>query len=590
MHEISQKLIRIVAIYARVSTARQEEEGTIETQLSAVREFAAKNGYSIAKRYVDDGWSGDLLARPGLDQLRGDAKARIWDAVLIYDPDRLARRYSFQELVMDEFRELGIETLFVTVPPSKNSEDRLLYGVRGVFAEYERIKIAERFRLGKIRKAKEGHILTTEGPYGYTFILKRGKPGDADFRQGHYVFNESEARVVRQIFEWVANEGMTIRKVVKRLEEAGIPPRRSKRGVWNASTLGTLLRNRTYIGEGHFASSYAVVPERPHKKDGYRRVKKTSRRMRPREEWIIIPTLAIFADESGKRLFDRAQRQLEINFKLAQRNKKNQYLLSGKIQCVCNRNRTGEGVGGGKHIYYRCTNRIYSYPLPPTCKEGGINAKVADKLVWEKIAELMRSEELMLEQATRWMSRGLGEATAAAVDTAALREEVAKLKKQEERYAVAYGEGLFSMDRLKELVGPLKARIASLEAQIAEVHAARDRIEAPVPPTHTDIQAFAARASRALESLNFEEKRAIVLNIVDRIVGTQKELRVHGHIPVGQENHVESQTSNRDRADTIRHGFGRAGGRSFPFELTIKLPPPLQRGVDYGFRPGQIAP
>jgi site-specific DNA recombinase len=81
---------------------------------------------------VDNGWSGDMLARPALDQLREDAKNKLWQAVLIYDPDRLARRYSFQELVMDELRELGIETLFVTVSPSRNHEDRLMYRVRGI--------------------------------------------------------------------------------------------------------------------------------------------------------------------------------------------------------------------------------------------------------------------------------------------------------------------------------------------------------------------------------------------------------------------------------------------------------------------------
>ena len=109
MHEFTPKTIQLIAVYARVSTARQEEEGTIETQLSAIREFASKNNYTIVKDYVDNGWSGDMLARPALDQLREDAKKKLWQAVLIYDPDRLARRYSFQELVMDELRELGIE-------------------------------------------------------------------------------------------------------------------------------------------------------------------------------------------------------------------------------------------------------------------------------------------------------------------------------------------------------------------------------------------------------------------------------------------------------------------------------------------------
>jgi site-specific DNA recombinase len=147
---------KVIAVYARVSTSRQEEEQTIQSQLAALREFAQKHSYTVAREYIDDGWSGDMLARPALDKLRQDAKEKLWDAVLIYDPDRLARRYSYQELVMDELKEAGIEVLFVTVSAPKNSEDKILHGVRGLFAEYERAKIAERFRLGKLRKVKDG--------------------------------------------------------------------------------------------------------------------------------------------------------------------------------------------------------------------------------------------------------------------------------------------------------------------------------------------------------------------------------------------------------------------------------------------------
>src|SRR3989344_692349 len=185
---------KLVAVYGRVSTSNQENEGTIETQLSAVRDYANKNGYTIIQEYLDNGWSGDSIVRPALDQLRMDSKNKIWDAVLIYDPDRLARRYSYQELIMDELQEAGIEIIFVTVPSPKNSEDKILHGVKGLFAEYERAKI---------------------------------------------------------------------RKVVKKLQELGIKPRKSKRGVWNTSTLTTMLRNRTYIGEAHWGSSYAVAPEKP---------------------------------------------------------------------------------------------------------------------------------------------------------------------------------------------------------------------------------------------------------------------------------------------------------------------------------------
>src|SRR3989338_8368843 len=175
MMEETQKQNKLIAIYGRVSTSNQENEGTIETQLSAVKDFSQKNGYTIVQEYLDNGWSGDSIVRPALDQLRMYAKKKIWEAILIYDPDRLARRYSYQELIMDELREAGIEIIFVTISAPKNSEDKILHGVRGLFAEYERAKISERFRLGKVRKVREGHILTTEAPYGYTYIRNNKK-------------------------------------------------------------------------------------------------------------------------------------------------------------------------------------------------------------------------------------------------------------------------------------------------------------------------------------------------------------------------------------------------------------------------------
>ena len=158
--------MKLAAIYARVSTARQEEEQTIKTQLSAVKELVQKSDFKVVEEYIDEGWSGDILARPALDKLRQDAKTKLWGVIVVYDPDRIARRYSYQELVMDELREAGIEVVFVTISAPKNSEDKILYGVRGLFAEYERAKIGERFRLGKLRKVKEGHILVSEPLYG----------------------------------------------------------------------------------------------------------------------------------------------------------------------------------------------------------------------------------------------------------------------------------------------------------------------------------------------------------------------------------------------------------------------------------------
>jgi site-specific DNA recombinase len=305
---------QFIAIYARVPTARQEEEQTIQTQISSLKDYAMKSNLDIVEEYLDDGWSGDILARPALDKLRHDAKNKLWTAVLIYDPDRLARRYSYQELVMDELREAGIEVIFVTIKAPKNSEDKILHGVRGLFAEYERIKIAERFRLGKVRKVKEGHILVSEPLFGYSYIPK------TEHCHGYYIINQQEANTVKMIFSWVVNDHLSLRGIVRKLQHFNIKPRKSKRGVWATSTLTTMLRNEAYIGKAHWGSSIAVVPTNPIKTDQYKKVKKSSRRLRPQNEWYSIPVPRIISDE----LFMKARHQLKSNFDLCQRNKKKQ--------------------------------------------------------------------------------------------------------------------------------------------------------------------------------------------------------------------------------------------------------------------------
>ena len=537
MISTTQKEIRLIAVYARVSTSNQENEGTIETQLSAVKDFAQKNNYTIVQEYLDNGWSGDNLIRPALDQLRMDTKKKIWEAVLMYDPDRLARRYSYQELVMDELREAGVEIIFVTVSSPKNSEDKILHGVRGLFAEYERAKISERFRLGKLRKVAEGHVLTTEAPYGYDYIPKKDKV------HGYYVINEAEARMVRMIFYWIAQEGLTLRKVVRRLHELGIKPRKSKRGVWNTSTLTTMLRNRVYVGEAHWGSSYAVVPENPINKERYRKMKKSSRRMKPQEEWIAakIPVPAII-DEA---LFARVREQLKTNFALCQRNKKNEYLLAGKIRCICGRTRCGEGPMRGKHLYYRCTDRVLSYPLPRVCKEKGINARIADRLVWDKIAGLMSSPDLLRTQLDRWANTRRNKTVSSVDDIEIIGKEITKLKTQEERYNKAYGVGLYTIEQLKEYITPLREQIVSLEAQIAKAKQQENQINATAMPSENEIKSFAEESTKTLSDLSFELKRAIVTNVVEKIVGTQQKLEVSGYIPVTS-NYVEYKTSYRN--------------------------------------------
>lgn len=531
---------KLVALYARVSTSKQEDEQTIKNQIDTLEEFAKEHGYTIVQRYLDDGWSGDTIVRPELDNLRNDAKKKNWEAVIIYDPDRLARRYSYQELVMDELREAGIEVIFKTISAPKNAEDKILHGVRGLFAEYERIKISERFRLGKLRKVKEGHLLVSEALYGYTYILKNDK------EHGYYEINETEARIVRMIFGWVGNDGMTLRGVVKKLQELSIKPRKSKRGVWNTSTLSTMLRNKGYIGTAHWGSTYAVIPVNPTKNEKYKKTKKSSRKIKPESEWIAstIPIPAIIDEQ----LFQKAGDQLERNFALCERNTKNEYLLSKKIWCQCGRTRAGEGPQHGKHLYYRCTDRVMSFPLPRNCMLGGINARVADKLVWNKISNLMSSPKLMLSQIERWISNKKEKTEFSGKDIQSIEKELSKLKEQEDRYNKAYGMGVYTLEELVKYVNPIKESRKSLEDQKVKIQYQKNQINDTIIPNQNYIESFAEQSNKMLKDLSFGIKRSIILNVVDKITATPENLQVCGHIPITTENNnVAFFSSHRNR-------------------------------------------
>lgn len=566
---------KLISVYGRVSTSNQEDQKTIEAQLSEVRRFAQEKGYTIVKEYIDEGWSGDILARPALDQLRHDAKDKIWDAVLIYDPDRLGRRLFYQQIVIDELKQLGTEILFVTTPPVLNAGDELMFGVKGLFAQYEKTKIAERFRIGKVNRVKNNHILLAEAPYGYNYVPNKGKRGNVDYLAGHCEINEIEAQNVKEIFNWVGNDHLTLRAIVRKLQELGIKPRKSKRGVWNTSTLSTLLRNTTYIGKAHYGASIAVVPLKPLSKETYRKNKKSSRKMRPEADWITISTPAIIDDD----LFFRAGKQLKSNFELSSRNTKNEYLLAGRIWCTCGLRRAGEGPQKGKHLYYRCTDRVKSFPLASTCKAKGLNARIVDEMVWSKTAEIMSSPELLLEQSKRWLSSNLETFKDLVVDVEELRKEIDKLKKQEDRYLNAYGSGAINLEKYKDCTASIKEKIAANIIQINSVQNNGNIRSEIHQPTIDEINNFTQKVSQSLYDLNFKAKKAIINNVIDKVVGTTDGLQVYGYIPVT--SNINVFTEYRNGEDTTQP--------SIPFSYVLKIPPPLKTGVDYGFKPLKIS-
>jgi site-specific DNA recombinase len=209
------------AIYARVSSEHQAQQSTIASQIAALRERIHADGLSLEDDlcFLDDGFSGSTLVRPGLERLRDVAWAGGFTHLYVHSPDRLARKYAWQVLLVEELQRCGLELIFLNRTIGVSPEEDLLLQMQGMIAEYERAKIMERSRRGKRHAARSGSVNVLCGaPYGYRYITKHAGGG-----QAQYQVVLEEARVVRQIFEWVGRDRLSLRGVERRLRQQGVP-------------------------------------------------------------------------------------------------------------------------------------------------------------------------------------------------------------------------------------------------------------------------------------------------------------------------------------------------------------------------------
>jgi site-specific DNA recombinase len=348
-----------VAIYARVSSKQQAEEGTIESQLAALRQRVEQDGFHLPDEliFVDEGYSGANLIRPGLERLRDVITLKGLDRLYVHSPDRLARKYAYQVLLVDEFQRADVEVVFLNRELKETPEDELLLQVQGIIAEYERAKILERSRRGKRHAAQTDQVSVLSGaPYGYHYITRDEGEG-----QARYEVLPEEARVVRQIFQWIGLERVSIGEVCRRLNKAGVRTRTGKT-TWDRSVIWSMLKNPAYKGMAAFGKTRVgpmtprLRPQRGHPVQPRRPVSISSV---PDDNWISIPVPAL-VDEA---LFDAVQLQLEENRKRArQSNRGARYLLQGLLVCAhCHYAYYGKPVSRksakGKvrdYAYYRC--------------------------------------------------------------------------------------------------------------------------------------------------------------------------------------------------------------------------------------------
>src|SRR5918997_2030639 len=298
-----------VAIYARVSAEFHNSNQAIASQLEALKARVESDGQRLPadQVFIDDGYSGATLVRPALERLRDLAAAGGLDRVYVHSPDRLARRYAYQVLLVDELQRAGVEIVFLNRPIGISAEDDLLLQVQGMVAEYERAKILERSRRGKRHAALAGSVdVFSTAPYGYRYVGKQDGGGAARFE-----IAEDQAQGVRQIFDWVGRDRLSIGEVCRRLYRQRCPTCRDK-PAWERATVWHLLRNPAYRGEAAFGKTRpeARVPRlRPMRGRGEPPKRDRKRTSTPASDWIRVPVPPIV----DPAVFDAAQEQLREN-------------------------------------------------------------------------------------------------------------------------------------------------------------------------------------------------------------------------------------------------------------------------------------
>jgi len=516
------------AIYCRVSTEDQEREGTsLDSQLEACLKKAHELGYEVPEEFIIlEIYSGLTLDRPKLPRLRQWVRDKEADAVIAYTLDRLSRDPVHFIILQEEMEKAGVKLILVTETIDSSDLGKLITYIKGYAAKLEAEKIRERTMRGIKERIKAGRMPSGRRArlYGYTYLSGKGTG------EGVRYINEPEAKWVKQIFHWFVNEGLGIDRITYKLRELGIPTPSGK-GLWYASEVWKILRNRAYIGETYvFTQTYGEPKTRLSKGT---KSKKTGLIRKPREEWIEIPgaTPPII----DRDLFETAQAQLKRNKDRASRNTKQQYLLSGYIRCRrCNRNYWGyvkrAKWGGDYHAkrYYRCSGNLQMVS-PVRCGNRNLPADKVEALIWQEVEKLLSHPDLVLAELERKRAevnnKGFHEEELGQVNRRlkALDREQDQLlqwalKGFPEETVIRENEK-FNRQRAE-----LKERRAELETRIDQAKQAEVDI--------AGIERFCELVQQNLRDFTFEDKRLALEALQTEVWVDGETITVLGSIPV----------------------------------------------------------
>lgn len=552
-----------IALYARVSSEQQAQQATIDSQIAALKRRAEADGHVVAAHdvYVDDGFSGATLQRPSLERLRDRVAEGALDIVYVHSPDRLARKYAYQVLLLDELRKHGVTTIFLQGPAGQTAEDELLVQVQGMIAEYERAKILERSRRGKIHRARQGSVNVLGGaPYGFIYVRK-SSDSPASYRVVLH-----EAKVVRRVFDGLVREQKSLGQIARDLNGEKIT---TPGGAvqWHRSTIRNIVTNPAYIGKAAFGKTEVAdsgKPLRPRRGSaGVPRSTKTQR-ARPPEEWIGINVPSIVSRE----VFEAAQDQLARNRQLSPRNGRGRHLLQGLTVCArCGyafygvTTRRSAAQGGAIYTYYRCMGSDpQRFIGGAICENRPVRAQQIEEHVWKSVAELLLNPRRLLGE---WSRRQKTDGT-----PIELRERRDDAARQLENYnralprlVDAYQVGAIDLQELKARSDGVRARLTRAQHDVDEAERALKQ-QGQLRAVIACVEDFAHRVQHRLDDLSWDERQHVIRMLVAKVEvdenGATVVFRVPGDAP-NQEGQTppSGTTDNETSSESYRLRTGR---------------------------------
>jgi len=523
--------MKLAAIYARVSSDQQREEHTIASQTAALIEFAKKQELEVPKEWIfeDEGYSGATLERPGLERVRDLAAEGQIQVVLVYSPDRLSRKYAYQILLIEEFSRNGVETRFVNAPRGATAEDQLLVQFQGMIAEYERAQILERSRRGKRHRAQSGEVSVLSGaPYGYLYVRK------TEDTPASYRIIDTEARVVRSIYDMYTVKGLSIGEITRRLNTKGIPTRKCS-SRWERSVVWAVLRNPAYKGVASFGKTRVAGRERVTRALRRRAglvSSETVGHQRPREEWIEIPVPALVSEET----FAQAQERLHENKIRSRRRTITPSVVQGLVSCQkCGYafSRTSTYTSARKLHYYKCIGSDAWRKLGGTVCDNGrlVRQDLLDQIVWDEVIRLLEDPTLIQQELDRRLQAARNSDPTKKHEQN-LQRELVRVGNSIERLLNAYQEQLISLEQLRDRMPPLRQREQALRADLQAI-ADQTKDRATFLRLAETLTAFLGKLRSAANTLDIVERQRVVRLLVKEILIGDDTIVIRHSIPVG---------------------------------------------------------